>query len=458
MIATQPALFVTFICARDSENGVADGISHLARPEAEGGLALSRHAANEWRNSSQETWARRFAHPELPDVSLLQVALNPADATADAARGWIIAWEKLERALKEMPATAQEALIGRTLVYQAVLPAESDGQAASSALLAQNCLRATNGHLAHRALAQAGVAGGHLWLLATPSGAAQESIYLALGPLETQDRLNLDILFGPSAALIWPDAVAHKAYFMSRDYFATQARKRFRQASDDLRQKTVALLQQNNSSAKLDDLSTRVANLATVMAELRRLHSGLEIHQANYERSLGGSAFDDAPNLNLASHGAVAAYHRQQISNRLLRIHLDLTDASAALEAAKIAIRTVRTKYSQRQAEEAKKQPLSVNDYLSFADRAELVEHLLLIPSIADRATLETVIEQLPSEIKMNIRQASVHRTHVLNIVKTCLQYPAGMQNLSDILQFFERDSIPMQRFKKAIGSLLPRG
>ena len=82
MTATQPALFVTFICARDSEkgkgNGAAELIAHLARPAAEGGLALSRHAAGEWRNSQQQTWARCFLHPELDDVEFLQVALNPA--------------------------------------------------------------------------------------------------------------------------------------------------------------------------------------------------------------------------------------------------------------------------------------------------------------------------------------------------------------------------------------------
>ena len=43
MTATQPALFVTFICARDSEkgkgngngNGAAELIAHLARPVSE---------------------------------------------------------------------------------------------------------------------------------------------------------------------------------------------------------------------------------------------------------------------------------------------------------------------------------------------------------------------------------------------------------------------------------------
>lgn len=95
---------------------------------------------------------------------------------------------------------------------------------------------------------------------------------------------------------------------------------------------------------------------------------------------------------------------------------------------------------------------------LSFSERADLVEYLLVIPSIANRVTLDSVIEELQPEIKMNVRHSSVHKTYVLNIVKTCLRYPNGMQELRDVLQFFEGHSIPMQQFKEALNRLLPRG
>ena len=100
----------------------------------------------------------------------------------------------------------------------------------------------------------------------------------------------------------------------------------------------------------------------------------------------------------------------------------------------------------------------SSNKMLSFAECTELVECLLVIPSIADRGTLDTIIEQLRPEIKMNARNSPLNKTYVLNIVKTCLQYPDEMQKLRDILQFFEGDSIPMQRFKEALNRLLPKG
>ena len=98
------------------------------------------------------------------------------------------------------------------------------------------------------------------------------------------------------------------------------------------------------------------------------------------------------------------------------------------------------------------------NERLSFAERAELVQYLLAIPSIADGGRRATVIDELRPEIKTNIRKSEVDKTHVLNIVNTCLQYPGGMQELRDILQFFENDSLSMQQFKQALNRLLPRG
>lgn len=91
---------------------------------------------------------------------------------------------------------------------------------------------------------------------------------------------------------------------------------------------------------------------------------------------------------------------------------------------------------------------------LGFAERAELVEYLLAIASIADRARRATVIEQLRAEIKTNISHHSVDNTHVFNMLNTCLQYAGGIQELREILEFFEGESIPMQQFKEALTRL----
>lgn len=99
----------------------------------------------------------------------------------------------------------------------------------------------------------------------------------------------------------------------------------------------------------------------------------------------------------------------------------------------------------------------SVNEILSFQECAELVQYLLAIASIANRTSRATVIEQLPAGIKTKIAYSEVDKIHVFNIVKTCLEYPNGMEELRDRLQFFEGGSIPMQQFKECLKRHLPR-
>lgn len=392
MIASHPALFVTFVCARDKkdqESVVTPLITHLARPEAQGGLALLSHGSNQWSNNERKTFAFSFVHPELPDIELLQVVLNPAGNENEAAGGFLRAWETLKQALKEMP--AQESLMGRTVVYQAALPAEGEPHATMQKLLATEKLRATNGYAISQPRAYSQVTGGHLWLLATPGGIAQESIYLALGAKESQETLNLAVLFGQKAALIWPDTVAHKAYFMASDYFTNEIRQRLRDDGNALMEETVSILQQHDlsDSTLLDQLSQRVAQLATMIAELRRLHSGLQIHQANYERS---------SEYNPLS-GAIVDYHRLQIKNRLTRIKHDLIDANAALEAANTAINTLRTKYEQIQATQAQERNQLERERAKQEARADSLTNAILailavalaLPQLIDRDVIKAL-------------------------------------------------------------------
>lgn len=93
---------------------------------------------------------------------------------------------------------------------------------------------------------------------------------------------------------------------------------------------------------------------------------------------------------------------------------------------------------------------------LNFAQCGELAKCLLAMPSMADQNSRSTVIDQLRAEIKTKVAKSPIDRMHVFNIVKTCLEYPNGIQELRDVLAFFEGDSIPMQRFKEALTRLLP--
>ncbi|MGB0388076.1 MAG: effector-associated domain 2-containing protein [Ardenticatenaceae bacterium] len=92
---------------------------------------------------------------------------------------------------------------------------------------------------------------------------------------------------------------------------------------------------------------------------------------------------------------------------------------------------------------------------LTFTERAKLVQYLLAIPHMANREQRGTVLAQLRAEISTNIKHNPTDKTHIFNVVNTCLGYPRGMQELRDVLQFFESDSIPMQRFEQVLNRLL---
>ena len=69
--------------------------------------------------------------------------------------------------------------------------------------------------------------------------------------------------------------------------------------------------------------------------------------------------------------------------------------------------------YTQPSDGKVKSHPLPNSEdlMLTFPERAELVQHLLLIPSIIDLTVRATMIDQLPTEIKTNIRNSLVDKT-----------------------------------------------
>ena len=114
---------------------------------------------------------------------------------------------------------------------------------------------------------------------------------------------------------------------------------------------------------------------------------------------------------------------------------------------------------SPNEAHQEQKEPpvaaSTISTIITFQDKMMLVEMLLTIPTIADRDRRAAVLGQLRAEIKTNISHNATDRTHVFNIVNTCLGYRGGMQELRDVLHFFEQNSIPMQRFENALDRFL---
>src|SRR5438093_9044367 len=83
---------------------------------------------------------------------------------------------------------------------------------------------------------------------------------------------------------------------------------------------------------------------------------------------------------------------------------------------------------------------------LSKKELRSLVDKLLACPSISDRNSREAVLKQLNRQVSQSIQRHPVDKVDVTNIVTTCSSYPGGLQELVDAVEFFEGNSLPMQR------------
>ncbi|GEM_PF-5770110 len=87
-------------------------------------------------------------------------------------------------------------------------------------------------------------------------------------------------------------------------------------------------------------------------------------------------------------------------------------------------------------------------------NQQELVKLLLACPSINNPHDRQTIIDDLPPNIKNNIKYNASAKMHISNIVTTCLNYAMGLQSLVEKLAFFEgEDSLPVQKLQKFLNN-----
>jgi hypothetical protein len=55
------------------------------------------------------------------------------------------------------------------------------------------------------------------------------------------------------------------------------------------------------------------------------------------------------------------------------------------------------------------------------------------------------VVEELPADVRRNIRRNTADRVDVSNIVTACMHYEGGLLALIESVRFYEGDSIPRQ-------------
>lgn len=88
---------------------------------------------------------------------------------------------------------------------------------------------------------------------------------------------------------------------------------------------------------------------------------------------------------------------------------------------------------------------------------ANLVDALLNLPSMTDGGTRRELLYLLPPEISAAIPRNSLPRIEILQIVRTCLNYPGGLTSLLSAIRLLEADTPATQEVAQRIGELQSR-
>jgi hypothetical protein len=91
---------------------------------------------------------------------------------------------------------------------------------------------------------------------------------------------------------------------------------------------------------------------------------------------------------------------------------------------------------------------------LSFKEKAELVEALLACSAMANPELRDGVLEQLRQEITQLLVRHPRSDFDVLEIVDVCLGFPGGIEELIEVVRFFEGDSTEIRRVEDVIRRL----
>ena len=94
---------------------------------------------------------------------------------------------------------------------------------------------------------------------------------------------------------------------------------------------------------------------------------------------------------------------------------------------------------------------LEVITLMNLEQRKELVEALLACPSMSNQDSRQTVVDDLPDQIKVNVKRHETARLHLTSIIKTCLNYPDGIKRLIEIVRYYEGESLPMQKVDEVL-------
>lgn len=89
--------------------------------------------------------------------------------------------------------------------------------------------------------------------------------------------------------------------------------------------------------------------------------------------------------------------------------------------------------------------------------KQRLIEALLDCQTVRELGARHTIVEELPPEIRNNIKLGNSSRVDVINIVARCLPYANGLQTLIEIIQDYEGDTTGMGKVREAAAPVLAK-
>lgn len=201
-------------------------------------------------------------------------------------------------------------IFGYTLIYQAMVdkPATPEPSELPKDLFAAvRRVYATNAPTRLQSLGFAHVEGGRLWLVGVPSLKDEKwqaaTVYVALSNLDPDNTLVKKALVGREhVELLMPDLIAHKAYFLERDYQQANFQPGYADATAKLEKTAESLLQSDQTGSddaqKLGDLAVMYKHFMRIIALLRGRQANLQQQLLNYEIWQAGTSIHALLNVH----------------------------------------------------------------------------------------------------------------------------------------------------------------
>lgn len=98
--------------------------------------------------------------------------------------------------------------------------------------------------------------------------------------------------------------------------------------------------------------------------------------------------------------------------------------------------------------------PSSVRGDPSLQPLAQLVDALVQVDVMRDDYERRAVVTALPAPIRLQVREYVEARLYVLGLVRTCMQFPGGLDALMGALQLVVADSVALRRVTAAVDAL----